>query len=86
MTVPSSNATVIPRLPLGSAEKGNNMYEITVKWPDGRVITNGDYTKEQASALVDFLWAAGAGDVRRVCVCNNCETCYDRATFTNSEI
>lgn len=54
------------------------MYEVTVKWPDGREVTEGGYTDEQSVALVNFLWAAGADDVKRVCTCGICETCAGR--------
>lgn len=61
------------------------MYEIKVKWPDGREITQSGFTDEQSVALVNFLWAAGADDVKRVCTCGTCETCTDRATYYDLE-
>ncbi len=54
------------------------MYEITVRWPDGRVITNSGYNDERSLAIMDLLWAAGADDVFRRCICGECETCHDR--------
>lgn len=62
------------------------MYKITVKWPDGRTVMDDGYTADQAVALRDFLYAAGADDVKVECACGECETCTDRATFENSEI
>ena len=57
------------------------MFEITVKWPDGRTITDDGYTREQATAIADFLWVAGADDVKITCACNDCETCSDYAAW-----
>ena len=58
------------------------MYEITVKWPDGRVIADSGYTEEQARAIANFLWVAGADDVKVHCACGECETCSDYAAWS----
>lgn len=57
------------------------MYEITVKWPTGREATVDGFAPDAVEAWVDFLWIAGADDVRAVCRCGECETCADRAVF-----
>lgn len=83
-TVPRGNPTVITRRPLDSAEKGmdmDEMFTVSVKWPDGREITGPACSREAATALADFLWKAGADDVKITCECGWCETCTDRAAF-----
>lgn len=59
-------------------------YEITVKWPTGRKFSKDGYTCEQAEAMADFLWTAGADDVIIRCACGECETCRDWAAFENN--
>lgn len=56
-------------------------YSITVKWPTGDVRTVGGFEPDAVGAWADFLWLAGADDVRAVCECGECEACTDRATF-----
>jgi len=57
------------------------MFEITVKWPDGRVITQGGWERDVADLYADILWACGADDVKVTCTCGTCETCTDRAAW-----
>lgn len=57
------------------------MFEITVKWPAGGLVTVGGFSADQVSPMRDFLWASGAEDVFVRCTCNVCETCSDRAIF-----
>lgn len=57
------------------------MYEVTVKWPDGRTFTEGEFSESVAVLWCELLWAAGADDAYMRCVCGTCETCTDRATF-----
>jgi hypothetical protein len=57
------------------------MFEVTVKWSDGCVAASSPYSREEADAIANFLWAAGADDVKITCACNNCETCSDYAAW-----
>lgn len=57
------------------------MFNIKVKWSDGRVIADGGYSRLEADRIADCLWAAGADDVYITCECGECETCTDRASF-----
>lgn len=57
------------------------MFKITVKWPSGEVRTVDGFAEDDVETWVDFLWLAGADDVRALCTCGECETCADRATF-----
>lgn len=56
-------------------------YRIEVKWSNGQVNTVGGFTVESLDRWVDFLWTAGADDVRVWCECGECEACTDRAAF-----
>jgi len=62
------------------------MHEITVKWPDGRKITRGNYDDETSILMMDLLWACGADDVYRTCLCGECDVCTDTYVFRNSEV
>lgn len=57
------------------------MFEITVKWPDGRVIKGEPLDRNAADAMADLLWLSGADDVKVTCICGWCETCTDIAAF-----
>lgn len=60
------------------------MCQITAKWPSGRVTVKDGYTEETARLTADFLWAVGVDDVKIECVCNECETCSDKAVWRNA--
>lgn len=60
------------------------MFEITVKWPDGRTATVGGFTDESVGPMVEFLWQVGADDVIRRCACGDCDTCRDRSDFLSA--
>ena len=57
------------------------MYEITVKWPDGRSFTVDGFLREAVEPMTSLMWLSGADDVIVRCRCNDCETCRDRAVY-----
>lgn len=57
------------------------MYEITVKWPNGKAFTVDGFPLEAVEPMSVLLWSVGADNVIVRCRCNDCETCRDRAVF-----